>query len=229
MPGMYATLGGRQVFEAAVEEFYRRIVGDEALRRYFDGIDIKRLKAHQQSFLAMALGGPRAYVGRTMAAAHGGLAITDEAFDRVLDHLVGTLDDLGVDPPLIRRTVSSLLALRHDIVRARGSERDRKLGTAPFPDSGQGPRLQAGPLPAWERRQPAKPFEGFESFEPVEPVPPVPPVQPARAPRREPSPAVPAFEPHPDNPERRSGDGGERRRRGGGPDGGVSRPRSGWR
>ena len=98
MPGMYVTLGGRQVFEAAVEDFYRRVVGDEALRRYFDGIELGRLKAHQQSFLAMALGGPRAYVGRTMASAHATLAITDEAFDRVLDHLVGTLLDLGVAP-----------------------------------------------------------------------------------------------------------------------------------
>jgi truncated hemoglobin YjbI len=35
MPGMYAALGGRRVFEAAVEDFYRRVVGDEALRRYF--------------------------------------------------------------------------------------------------------------------------------------------------------------------------------------------------
>jgi hemoglobin len=216
---MYVTLGGRRVFEAAVEDFYRRVVGDEALRRYFDGIDIERLKAHQQSFLAMALGGPRAYVGRTMAAAHGGLAVTDEAFDRVLDHLVGTLEDLGVDPPLIRRSVSSLLALRHDIVRVQGSERDRELGTAAFQRSGQGPRVQAGPLPGWERRQPAKR---------VEPAEPVAPVQAPRAPRRGPSPPIPAFEPHPDNPERGSG-GGERRGRRGGTDGGVSRPRSGWR
>jgi hemoglobin len=220
---MYATLGGRRVFEAAVEDFYRRVIGDEALRRYFDGIDIRRLKAHQQSFLAMALGGPRAYVGRTMAAAHGGLAITDEAFDRVLDHLVGTLDDLGVDPPLIRRSVSSLLALRHDIVRVQGGERSREPGTAPFPRSGQGPRVQAGPVPDRERRQPAQQ---------VEPIQPATWLQPARSPRREPSP--PAFEPHPDNPERGSR-GGERGRRGGrggrggGPDGGVSRRRSGWR
>jgi hemoglobin len=216
---MYATLGGRRVFEAAVEDFYRRVVDDEALQRYFDGIDLKRLKAHQQSFLAMALGGPRAYVGRTMAAAHGGLAITDEAFDRVLDHLVGTLHGLGVDSALIRRSVSSLLALRHDIVRARDGERERGLGTAAFPRFGQGPRVRTGPLPDWDRHQPPQP---------VEPTGPVAPIPPPRAPRREPWPPVPAFEPDPDSPERGTRRG-ERRGRRGRPDGGVSRPRSGWR
>jgi len=42
---MYPTLGARRVFEAAMEDFYRRVVGDEELRRYFDGIELGRLKA----------------------------------------------------------------------------------------------------------------------------------------------------------------------------------------
>ena len=214
MPGMYATLGGRRVFEAAVEDFYRRVVGDEALRRYFDGIDLERLKAHQHSFLAMALGGPRAYVGRTMAAAHTTLAITDEAFDRVLDHLVGTLADLGVASGLIRQTVSALLALRHDIVRVQGTEHDREIGAAAWPRSGHGPRVQPGPLPDWEHRQPAQPVEPAGSLEPVG-------AEPA-----EPSEPGSLFEPHPDNPARERHDRHERNER---HERAVSPPRSGWR
>jgi hemoglobin len=153
MPGMYATLGGRRVFEAAVEDFYRRVVGDEALRRYFDGIELGRLKAHQQSFLAMALGGPRAYVGRTMASTHATLAITDEAFDRVLDHLVGTLADLGVASELIRGSVSALLALRHDIVRVPGTEYDREAGDRGLAAAAR--RCSPGPVrPTAERGAP---------------------------------------------------------------------------
>jgi hemoglobin len=194
---MYAALGGRRVFEAAVEDFYRRVVGDEALRRYFEGIELGRLKAHQQSFLAMALGGPRAYVGRTMASAHGTLAITDEAFDRVLDHLVGTLADLGVASELIHGTVSALLALRHDVVRVPGTEHDREAGLAAWRRSGDGPRVQAGPLPDWERRQPAR---RIEPADPVEPIGRVDPVERDGAWRAVASAPAPAFQPHPDNP-----------------------------
>jgi hemoglobin len=50
-----------------------------------------------------------------MAAAHARLDITDEAFDRVMDHLVATLEYLGMDLATIRDIATSLLPLRHDI------------------------------------------------------------------------------------------------------------------
>jgi hemoglobin len=197
MPGMYSMLGGRPAFEAAVEDFYRRIVADPHLRAYFEHIDLGRLKGHQHSFLAMALGGPRAYVGRTMSSAHATLAITDEAFDRVLEHLVHTLADAGVPARGIRDVVTGLLGLRHDIVRVPGLERDRAAG-APWE------------APAEEAAEPAA-APGPELGEDVEPWPeePWPGERPRPAARRRTSPdrirpVAPepgsAFEPHPDNP-----------------------------
>jgi hemoglobin len=108
-------LGGADAFQVAVEDFYRRVLRDVKLRPYFEGIDLDRLKQHQHAFLAMAIGGVHGYLGRTMAAAHARLDITDEAFDRVMDHLVGTLEGLGMPPETIREIGSSLLPLRHDI------------------------------------------------------------------------------------------------------------------
>ncbi len=172
MAGMYGALGGRRAFAAAVEDFYRRVVGDPRLRPYFDATDLKRLKAHQHSFLAMALGGPRAYLGRTMAVAHSGLAITDEAFDRVMDHLVSTLADLGVPASLIREVGTKLLPLRHDIVRVPGSEHGRVRPPAPaaaghgeaeWPEPPHRTPPRPGPLP-----RPARPAaaSGGSMFEP---------------------------------------------------------------
>lgn len=108
-------VGGADAFQVAVESFYRRVLRDERLRPYFEGIDVDRLKRHQHAFLAMAFGGVHGYLGRTMAAAHARLDITDEAFDRVMDHLIGTLEDLGIGEETIRAIGSSLLPLRHDI------------------------------------------------------------------------------------------------------------------
>jgi hemoglobin len=134
MSRIYVQLGGTVAFEALVEELDRRILQDERLRSYFDGVSLERLQGHQRSFLAMAFGGPPGYLGRTVEAAHARLDVTDEAFDRVMDHLVATLVGLGVPPELIREVAWTLLPLRHDIVRASG------------PPQGLGPSEQAAPL-----------------------------------------------------------------------------------
>jgi hemoglobin len=133
MARIYVRLGGTQAFEALVEELDRRILLDLWLRSYFDGVGLERLQHHQRSFLAMAFGGPSGYLGRTLEAAHARLDVTDEAFDRVMDHLIAALVDLGVSGELIREVACTLLPLRHDIVRASG------------PPPGLGPSERAAP------------------------------------------------------------------------------------
>jgi hemoglobin len=133
MARTYVRLGGTQAFDALVTELDRRILQDERLRPYFDGVSLERLQHHQRSFLAMAFGGPPGYLGRTIQAAHSSLDVTDEAFDRVMDHLIATLVDLGVSQELLREVAWTLLPLRHDIVRASG------------PPPGLGPSEQAAP------------------------------------------------------------------------------------
>ena len=145
MPGIYSILGGRPAFEAVVDDFYDRITADPHLRAYFEHVDLGRLKGHQHSFLAMALGGPRAYLGRTMSSAHATLAITDEAFDRVLEHLVHTLADAGAPSRGIRDVVTGLLGLRHDIVRVPGLERDRAAEPPPQAPAEQAAEPAAAP------------------------------------------------------------------------------------
>ena len=39
---------------------------DAQLAPFFDGLDLAKLKAHQQAFIAAAIGGPEAYEGREM-------------------------------------------------------------------------------------------------------------------------------------------------------------------
>jgi hemoglobin len=134
MARSYSRLGGTPAFEALVEDLDRRLLQDERLRSYFDGVSLERLQGHQRSFLAMAFGGPPGYLGRTIEAAHARLDVTDEAFDRVMDHLIAALVDLGVAWELIREVAWALLPLRHDIVRVSG------------PPPGLGPSEPAAPL-----------------------------------------------------------------------------------
>jgi hemoglobin len=101
---------------AAVELFYGKVTSDPSLAAYFETVDLARLKGHQRAFLAAALGGPEAYAGRDIGPAHAHLGITDDHFDAVVDHLVATLDELGVPSETIEQIGGALAPLRTDIV-----------------------------------------------------------------------------------------------------------------
>ena len=113
---IYEQIGGAPAVEAAVDSFYEKVWSDPDLLDWFDTTDRDALKAHQRAFITMALGGPSEYGGRTMAAAHAGRGITDEAFDRVVGHLADTLAELGVPADTITTIAGALAPLRPDIV-----------------------------------------------------------------------------------------------------------------
>ncbi|MFD5316148.1 group 1 truncated hemoglobin [Streptomyces sp. NPDC127098] len=115
---LYDRLGGETAVVAVVEIFYGKVLADEALAGYFDGVDVDRLKRHQSRFIGQALGAARPYSGRSMEKAHGHLAITDAAFDRVVGHLAASLAEAGVDEETIGVIAAKLGPLRADIVTA---------------------------------------------------------------------------------------------------------------
>lgn len=115
---IYDAIGGADAVAATVEEFYQRVLADDDLDRYFSGADISRLKAHQRSFIAAAIGGPDLFSGQSMRAAHAGLRVRPADFDRVVSHLVEALAALGVSPPLIHEIGARLAPLRDEIAPA---------------------------------------------------------------------------------------------------------------
>ncbi|MEV0570388.1 group 1 truncated hemoglobin [Dactylosporangium sp. NPDC050588] len=118
---IYDTIGGAAAVQAAVEQFYARVLTDPRLESFFTGVDVQRLKTHQRAFITAALGGPQIFAGRDMAAAHAGLEITDADFDAVVAHLAGTLTDLGVADDQVAQIGAALAPLRGQIVAATDS------------------------------------------------------------------------------------------------------------
>ena len=113
---VYDELGGAAPVKAAVTVFYDRVLADPSLAHWFEGIDMSRLKAHQRAFLAAALGGPDLFSGRDLVGAHAGLAITDAAFDSIVEHLIVSLHDLGVADDVVAAIRTRLEPLRDDVV-----------------------------------------------------------------------------------------------------------------
>jgi hemoglobin len=116
---IYDAIGGPSAVAATVDSFYERVFADPSLRRYFEGVDVKRLKGHQRAFIAAAVGGPERYMGRSMGEAHAHLRIRPEHFDRVVGHLVDTLVSLNVPDTIVGQIGAKLAPLRDEIAPAR--------------------------------------------------------------------------------------------------------------
>ena len=116
MRSVFELIGGTEVVVAAIDEFYERVLDDHELAPSFAGVDLDRLKAHQRTFLTVALGGPREYEGRPLAEAHDGLGVTARQYALTVGHLVATFSDMGVELELICEIGARLAALEPEVV-----------------------------------------------------------------------------------------------------------------
>jgi hemoglobin len=119
MATIYEQLGGEAAMGAAVDIFYRKVLADETIASFFESVDMERQAAKQKAFLTMVLGGPAAYTGRDMRAAHAPLVqrgLSDAHFDAVVGHLGATLKELGVADPLIAQVAATAESTRRDIL-----------------------------------------------------------------------------------------------------------------
>ena len=115
---VYQAIGGRTALAAAVDDFYGRLLADPVLGPFFPGGAGARHRAYVVTILGAALGGPERYRGPDIAAAHGGLGITDAHFDLAAAHLYATLDGLGVPRHLSDHIVGIVAGLRPAVVTA---------------------------------------------------------------------------------------------------------------
>jgi hemoglobin len=115
---LFDQIGGEDSIDRAVDSFYDRMLDDESLAEWFAGVDLDQLKEHQRAFLAVGLGGPEAYDGRSMRVAHAGLDITDAAYTTSMSHLSGALSALGVEPSILGQILKRIELMRVAIVAA---------------------------------------------------------------------------------------------------------------
>ncbi len=116
---LYDRLGGEAAVDAAVDIFYRKVLADDTISRFFDSVDMDGQRAKQKAFLTMAFGGPNAYTGKDLRNAHARLVsqgLGDEHFDAVAKHLEATLKQLKVAPALIKEVMTIAGSTRKDVL-----------------------------------------------------------------------------------------------------------------
>ena len=133
---IFEGIGGEPLVEQAVEKFYAKLRSDPVVGEFFAGADMAKLETHQRMFLTAVLGGPDAYEGRDMRAAHAHLPVTDVDFDRFLGYLAEILAELEVAPARTAEVLEALEPLRAEIVSALDDSPDEWGSTDPSGGSG---------------------------------------------------------------------------------------------
>lgn len=119
MSSLFERIGGRNAVNAAVDVFYKKVLADERINKFFEGIDMEAQRRKQIMFLTYAFGGPMKYDGENMRDAHAKLVeqgLNDSHFDAVLENLGGTLKELGVEDELIKEAAAIAESTRNDVL-----------------------------------------------------------------------------------------------------------------
>lgn len=116
---LYERIGGEAAVNAAVDIFYRKVLADDRISRFFETVDMERQAAKQKAFLTYAFGGPAHYSGKDMRQGHAHLVkqgLNDSHFDAVMENLGATLQELNVPPALIGEAAAIAESTRKDVL-----------------------------------------------------------------------------------------------------------------
>jgi len=116
---LYDKIGGEAAVNAAVDIFYRKVLADDRINRFFEGVDMDKQAAKQKSFLTVAFGGPNKYTGEDMRRGHAHLVakgLNDSHFDAVMEHIGATLTELNVPADLIAQAAAIAESTRNDVL-----------------------------------------------------------------------------------------------------------------
>lgn len=118
-PTLYEQLGGQPAVEAAVDLFYRKVLTDARISKFFEGVDMDKQIAKQKAFLTMVFGGPNNYSGKDLRTGHAHLlklGLNDSHVDAVIENLGQTLKELGVSQPLIDQVAGLANSVRNEVL-----------------------------------------------------------------------------------------------------------------
>lgn len=116
---LFQELGGQAAVEAAVDNFYRKVLTDDRVSRFFEGVNMDTQRAKQKAFLTMAFGGPHNYTGKDMRDGHAHLlkqGLDDSHVDAIIELLGATLRDMGVKESLIDQVAAIAESTRNDVL-----------------------------------------------------------------------------------------------------------------
>ena len=116
---LYERLGGYDAISAVVDDFAMKLFNDQVVGARFKGMSTDSRNGFRQknkNLVCAATGGGCQIISRPAIVAHTGLNITEDEWNIVFDHLVGTLDSFGVPKQEKSELLVIIRSLKADIV-----------------------------------------------------------------------------------------------------------------
>jgi hemoglobin len=110
-------IGGEDALALAVDKFYEKNITHEEVARFFEGVNMELLRAHQFKFMKLAFTEiPEGMdVGAYIEKSHGRLfdmGLNEKHFDVIASNFVDTMQELGVASNVIDDAVAVIAPLR---------------------------------------------------------------------------------------------------------------------
>ena len=118
MESLYDRMGDERAVTGAVAIFYRRMLEDPKMQGYFDDINIKQQRCKMAQYLSLILSDDPAANDYDLSRAHENISITDDEFDRALEHFQQSLQTLGIAGTMLEEATYIVASTRKDVVNS---------------------------------------------------------------------------------------------------------------
>tara|TARA_R110002072_G_scaffold1780_10_gene14848 strand:+ start:76697 stop:77851 length:1155 start_codon:yes stop_codon:yes gene_type:complete len=116
---LFEQLGGEVTLNRATESLYAKVVLDDELVGFFNGVDVNRVEKRQREFLTFVFDGPGQNPKIDLRSAHAklvGRGLNHHHFDLLVGHLCCVLQELGINDSLMGRCLARVESTRKDVM-----------------------------------------------------------------------------------------------------------------
>ncbi|MGG5873848.1 group I truncated hemoglobin [Pseudomonas peli] len=113
---LYRDLGEQAGITRIVEGMLLNIAADPRIVRYFENIDIVRLRDKLVEQICVEAGGPCTYTGDSMEESHKGQNLTPGDFNALVENLQDAMSAQGVPMPAQNRLLARLAPMRAQVI-----------------------------------------------------------------------------------------------------------------
>lgn len=116
---LYQALGAKPGLEALMEVFVPALKADSRIGAQFKDTNAKYLQEQLGDQICMVSGGPCAYKGADMKAAHAGMEINKAQFNALVEVLQGAMDARGIPFTTQNQLLARLAPMHRDVITAK--------------------------------------------------------------------------------------------------------------
>ncbi len=113
---LFTDMGGQAGIDSIVDASVDNYLADDRIKAIFDESNMDRIRAEFKVQFCQVAGGPCAYRGHDMVAAHKGLHLTNADFNAVVEDLQDAMTKVGVSFAVQNRFLARLAPMQHQVV-----------------------------------------------------------------------------------------------------------------